>query len=254
MPGPVVTKAPNGRYGVVFRTFYDFDWALKLSGQFNTGELTYYFLMRIDDTSEYCGAGCDMKKYAGTLYVVSPDYAGVRAIRTAMHAWGEAFDTTDRANEPVRDAVLECMADYGCAAPIVSYASNSKADVHRVLAREARACRSMFGFYLDRQVNACGDSGWDWMRGRINTRFARDETVADDKANTACIVAHVLAGVDVGEGLRRKYKLPEDDAPFESAEGHEQRAYIAKLLIRRWFANMAQSWGKPRKARALSAT
>lgn len=38
---------------------------------------------------------------------------------------------------------------------------------------QVQVCHMMFGFYMDRQQNAIGDTGWDWIKGKLGAAMRR---------------------------------------------------------------------------------
>jgi len=215
----------------------------RISSMFHTDEMLYYFVERILDWKEATGDDTEVK-YHGTMHVVSPDYAGIHNLRQAFKSNG--YDDP----RYTKHYVIEALCGYGVSATLAQYGSNNYRDVQRILQRETHAARGLFGFYLDRQQNRAGNSGWDFLRGDLFP--PRKEDVQRRSRDAAeWIVCCALAGLRVEYDRDDEWGEPpspwscREDAPADGGEGYApadesyyQLMYVARVAIREWFYHL----------------
>lgn len=107
-----------------------------------------------------------IQTYNVTLQVVSPEAAGPENISRAFGYAGMSDEqlTELESNEL---AQVEALSEYGVFAPVWTGNGNNLRELLKQARREAQALRIMFGFYMDRYVNAIGSTGWDFVTGEI---------------------------------------------------------------------------------------
>ncbi len=207
----------SGGRALKFRTLNDYDETYEaIAGPFTTDELTYWFVLEIMDVTGYNMPG---GKYSATLYVVSPDWCQPHQLRIAAESSG-CLDYSEDTVTPLH--AVDMLKSYGVSAPVVSTSGNNKAKLRRELAVEASACTSLFGFYLDRQMNAFGDSGWTFLEGCVGPQRAED-VKRNEQSCADLIAAFALAG---------RWRAPAD--PYEDEETLETaaRAYVRHWLLK----------------------
>jgi hypothetical protein len=167
----------------------DEDTLRQYAGPFDTGEMTYYLVTRIDLEEE------DSTSIYGDLSVVSPTYASARTLISAAKSWGYGADLW--AMTPV--ALIEMLCS-NASAHVVQINETYKRvtekvrkDVLRRLKIEANTCTGLLGFYMDRRMNGFGNSGWDFVKGAIG--FERPSDVIEERRALANLIAcFALAG------------------------------------------------------------
>ena len=164
--------------GVKFTKVHEWDSeTMWISAPLHNGDWAYRFVIVLQDWREATGDDTE-SKWNVTLNVVSPQAAGLRAVRQALKSSGfgdDFFAHMKKASKEERELVLaEELAQYGTKARLTDEYGNNQ----RVLLREAREealkASSLFGFYMDRTQNAFGDSGWDFISGNIAGSKDRD--------------------------------------------------------------------------------
>lgn len=151
-----------------FKTVSDDDSSItKISKRLNNGDWDYWLVARLDYLDDFDDN--PSSKYHVTIYAVSPDALGAEKTAEILNELpGEIID-------PRFVAVL--LAEHGSAAPIWSHAGNNAAALWRLVSRESILIEGLFGFYMDRPLNALGATGWDWIAGNPLGSFAqRKET------------------------------------------------------------------------------
>jgi len=232
----MVQTSGKGVKSIPFRCYENGDTVWYFSNRHRTSQLVYYFAIRVEETERYGSDYAEGRpKYEGTLYVVSPDYAGPGPVRRAV----QEYEDMDGARVPDnRDQLTEYMVGHGgLGAPVVEFSSNNKAGVLKKLAKEATVCTGLFGFYLDRRMNGMGATGWDWLRGE----FGMGPDKENAKACAECVAAHALAGVDF-DVLLAKHRMY-DEEPEDFEQDTDKLEYWGKLLMRKWDAELPRSWG-----------
>lgn len=168
----------------------DEDTLREYAGPFDTGEMLYYLVTRVDRVEE------DNTSIYGDLSVVSPTYIKASGLVSAAESWGYAADLW-----PMTPVVLiEMLCGHGTTAHVVQINEACKRVTEklrrqtlRTLKVEANTCKGLLGFYLDRRMNRAGNSGWDFIRGSYG--FERPSDVAEERQELANLIAcFALAG------------------------------------------------------------
>lgn len=127
-----------------------------------------YLFVRLTYLEEYSDEF--KEKYCVSLLSSSPGFAreNPRNIESTRESYGmtkEDFESLD----PIQQAWL--LAEYGLAANLFEKLGNNKRHLLKEAKQEGLQASVLFGFYVDRQQNAIGATGWDFMRGDIVPNF-----------------------------------------------------------------------------------
>jgi len=141
----------------------DMDWKTYggtfVSKRLNNGEFDYRLLLDVTPLD-------DDTRYIVSLNVVAPSQCMPKELQRAIDSFGMPEEDLKRFVEQGGDlALTEILHDYGISLPVWSRAGNNIGKMMRAARAEANLVESMFGFYLDRQYNAVGATGWDIIRG-----------------------------------------------------------------------------------------
>jgi len=172
-----------------FTTLRDDDEQLYLSKEvLNHGDFNFRYAIKAYDMAEYVGeeeVGKESPLHI-ELYVVSPQAAGGHCIREAIKSCGyEGFPKPGEGTRHV--AVCEALLNCGTSAGIYSLVGGHArtfndgwweepegVDLAKelyegvgLMKQHAVFVDSMFGFFMDRPLNAIGSTGWDWVKGDI---------------------------------------------------------------------------------------
>lgn len=135
--------------------------AMWISKKFNNGDWDYWIALELTNLEEAMGDKTE-HKYLMNVSVVSPEAAGPEELESALSSFG--MDITDIEDE--EDKVI-LLVEYGTSAVLFEQTGNN----YRKLMREARAemekINMLFGFYMDKQLNHIGNTGWDFVSGNI---------------------------------------------------------------------------------------
>lgn len=152
-----------------WNTIQDFDSDLILcySRVIDSDYPTYLFI-RLTYLEDYSSDFAE--KYCVSLLSSSPGFAkenprNIESVRASYGMSEEEFDSLD----PIQQAWL--LAEYGLAANLFEKLGNNKRQLLKEAKQEGLQASVLFGFYVDRQQNAIGATGWDFMRGDIVPNF-----------------------------------------------------------------------------------
>lgn len=136
-----------------------------VSQKLSNGEFDYWLVLELVNMHDATGDE-DQEKYNVALYAVSPDQAGAENLKRAFDCCGIP---EEQMNEPL--VQVEALTSYGVHALL--WQSNGN-NAHKLL-REAKRqpVEGLFGFYMDRPENRIGSTGWELIKGDINSALAR---------------------------------------------------------------------------------
>lgn len=138
-----------------------------ISGKLTNGEFAYWLVLELVNMWDATG---DEKqdKYVVELSAVSPEQAGESGLK-------QAFDSCGVPDESKQDALcqVEALHSYGIKANLVSRSGGNAHKLLREVKREAMAVEGLFGFYMDRPENRIGSTGWEFIKGDLNSALAR---------------------------------------------------------------------------------
>lgn len=120
-----------------------------------------YLVIKLEYTEEW--GDSPEYKYHCTVIAVSPDFAedGISEYLKSYSLTKENYDSF-----PL-EGKLEFLADSGCYAYLWQQESNNERKLIQAAKEECKKIQFLFGFYMDRQQNALGATGWDWIRGDV---------------------------------------------------------------------------------------
>lgn len=151
----------------------DINWQ-KYGGKFvskklNNGDFDYWLVLDVTNMHEATGDE-NQDKYIVEIHAVSPEAAGKTGLDAAFSSAGMSDEQlTELENDPL--VQVETLNDYGIFAMLKSFSGNNLGKLMREARREANMCEGLFGFYMDRQENRIGQSGWDLIRGQDIREF-----------------------------------------------------------------------------------
>ena len=138
-----------------------------ISNKQNNGEFDYYFVIELMNWKEAVGEReAPAETYNVCLSVVSPDVVGEKNLEAAYSCFGITDEMLDAAkkNGYLADVQVEALHSYAGGVPIWQSNGNNWRKMMKEAKKEANVGEMMFGFYLDRKVNALGETGWERLR------------------------------------------------------------------------------------------
>lgn len=143
------------------------DQGVWVSQKLNNGEFNYWMVIDAKYLPAWAGES-EAREMGGnhlvTLLVVAPSEAGKENLKSAAESWGiepEEFKTLHP------ETKVELLAAYGVAATMWHETGNNLRKLLKAAREEAQKVEGLFGFYMDRPQNRIGNTGWDFIKGRI---------------------------------------------------------------------------------------
>jgi len=150
---------------------------------FDNGEFLSYFFIRMVDMWDACGECPDNKRFIGEIVAVAPSEVSKK--KTEETIGSTDFDQWGDRDNPIH--IAQMLFDYGIYAnlacikssfnfdPETEYDDDSTYDessdyddVYERALKEAGMIEMLFGFYMDKQQNRIGATGWDVIKGNLD--------------------------------------------------------------------------------------
>ncbi len=130
------------------------------SKKLNNGDWDYWLVLEITNLEEMMGKECE-KKYLYTLSAVSPEAAGQKSVDNAVESAGREDEDL---NEETKAMLL---VEYGIKATLYEETGSNYKTLMRHARKDMERISMMFSFHMDRQLNAIGNTGWEFIAGDI---------------------------------------------------------------------------------------
>jgi len=139
-----------------------------ISQKLNNGEFNYYFMLELinwwDTVDE------DQPQYLVTLSAVSPEQARKENIEAAKNCCGFKTIIDDK-------QLVYALYAYGISVPVITKRGSNYKKLLKEVKQKAQFVESLFGFYMDRPVNAIGTTGWELLQGDLTSAMNRLQNV-----------------------------------------------------------------------------
>jgi hypothetical protein len=109
-------------------------------------------------------------KYHFEVIAVSSKAAGKKIWQKAADSWGNDLDWFVGLS---MEAKCQVLIEYGTAAVLFQASGNNQAKLFKECKAKLTEIQFLFGFYMDRPLNAVGDTGWDWIKGDLGAGMRR---------------------------------------------------------------------------------
>lgn len=137
-----------------------------ISPRLDNGEFYYWLVIELVNMWDATGDE-NADKYCVSLAVVSPDEAGKENVSKADDGDYCAFGDDE--------CRVDALHSYGIYAQVWYKGGNNYSKLLKEAREQAHLCNMLFGFYMDRPVNAIGNTGWDAIRGDIGLGKRRED-------------------------------------------------------------------------------
>ena len=106
-------------------------------------------------------------RWCASLIGVSPFFSTDESIRSALESCGDHLeDCWNDLNDAQREmALCETLISVGVQMNVIDKTSSRAKGAYKGCATAANIATMMWGFIADRQANAVGNSGWDFLKG-----------------------------------------------------------------------------------------
>jgi len=151
----------------------DFNWrqygAKWVSNKLNNSEFDYWFVLELINWEDATGELNNGRKYNVSLSVVSPGEAGKKNLKSAFECCGIEEDAL-KINDLIK---VEALHSYGVHTQIWNKNGNNAKKLLKIGKEESHRANMLFGFYLDRNVNRIGTTGWESLKGDVDSALKR---------------------------------------------------------------------------------
>lgn len=131
----------------------------------NNSDFDYWLFVELINMEEATG-DTDTDTYMITIKAVSPTEPSEDTKKSALYSLGlESHNDKIDDIEPFEMAKI--LNEYGTGAVVFSESGNNAEELFKTARKECELISSLFGFYMDRQQNMIGNSGWDFIKGEI---------------------------------------------------------------------------------------
>lgn len=137
-----------------------------VSPKLNNGDFDYWLVLEVINMHEATGEE-NQPKYNVSLHAVSPDQAGQENLDKALESCGcPDVELTDLIK-------VETLDSYGVHAVLWHENGNNLNKLLKAAREQAQCINGLFGFYMDRPENKIGSTGWEFIKGDLNSGLAR---------------------------------------------------------------------------------
>lgn len=137
-----------------------------VSEKFNNGSFDYWIVVDFTNLEDAMGYEAE-DKYLISVDVVSFNLKtkeGKKAMSEASGSYGYSEEDTKNITDLMR---VEALHGYGTSARMWSDQGSDIKELFKEAKEECEKVNMLFGFYMDRQQNALGATGWDFIKGKI---------------------------------------------------------------------------------------
>jgi hypothetical protein len=130
-------------------------YAMESIKTLNNGDFDYKMVIQLTDMDEATGDTSQGKWMATLSAVKTPKYLTKEQLA----------DVANTCSMESKDVTCFDIAAVGICANIKTMLGNNKSRILSTLKKEANTASMLFGFYMDRPLNAIGSTGWDFING-----------------------------------------------------------------------------------------
>ncbi len=133
-----------------------------ISQKLNNGDFDYWLVLEFMNWHDAVGEKEAPAHYHVCVSVVAPSELPKEELSRAV----DCFGLTEAPTDP--PALVEMVHSYGISVPIFQENGNNAKKLLKEARKEAELKGSLlFGFAMDRPLNAIGTTGWDMLRGDL---------------------------------------------------------------------------------------
>ena len=137
-----------------------------VSKKLNNGDFDYWLVLEVINMHDATGEE-SIEKYNVSINAVSPEQAGKENLDKALECCGvPEMELTDLMK-------VEALDSYGVRAPLWSGNSNNINKLLKEAKKQAQLTEMLLGFAMDKPLNKIGSTGWEFIKGDLNSGLAR---------------------------------------------------------------------------------
>ena len=147
----------------------DIDWIeygkKLITKKLNNGEFDYYLIIDFMNMEYMTGEKKDEigYKYMVSIQAVKPKHSEEK-LKEVIKCFGYEDEKLSDFNEI---ALVEMICDYGLMATLWNKTGNNAHELIKEAQKQLEMIESIFGFFMDTPQNYIGNTGWDFIDGRI---------------------------------------------------------------------------------------
>jgi hypothetical protein len=178
----------------------DVDWVNYggkwVSQELNNGDFSYWLVIEFTNFVECTGETLDGFPYHVQINAVAPSQVSAENLGQAFGSAGIEEDQ-DLINDLMR---VEALDSYGVKAVLWQQTSKNAYKLLREAKKQAQVCEGLFGFFMDSPKNRIGTTGWEAIRGDLNSALAR--TIASGSVEGRILgKMHGLTDADIADAV-----------------------------------------------------
>jgi len=144
----------------------DYDGTFIVPEKFNNGDFDYWLVIKFTNLEEAMGSDAPAK-YNVEIQAVAPSQLTKEQIKRAIEQ--DVGDDPEQEKKLLnnKEALVGSLADYGLSATLYSAQGDNADELMKDAKTQITGITGMFGFYMDKQANRLGNTGWDFIKGDI---------------------------------------------------------------------------------------
>jgi hypothetical protein len=132
-----------------------------ISKKLNNGDFDYFLFIELNNLNDF--EDKPKNNYFLSISAVSPSQATEEDLKSAL--WAVGLENETRVLTLEEKAIL--LNDYGLRAVLYSKQGNNFNYLLKKARKESENINLLFGFYMDKPLNALNNNGWDFIKGKL---------------------------------------------------------------------------------------
>jgi len=133
--------------------------------KFNNRDFDYWLFIELINMEEATG-DTDTEKYVITISAVSPSEVDLKTKQDALYCLGlEEMNNEISTIKPFDMAKI--LNEYEIRATLFNFGGNNANKLFKIAREEIERINLLFGFYMNSKQNMIGNTGWDFIKGKI---------------------------------------------------------------------------------------
>ncbi len=131
----------------------------------NNGDFDYWLFVELVNMAEATGE-TDGDTYMISIRAVAPSEVPEKRIEEALLGLDQFYQ-----DKISKKDIAKILNEVGIGANLFSKQGNNAKELFQIARKECEKINMLFGFYMDRNQNMLGNSGWDFIKGQIGLEF-----------------------------------------------------------------------------------
>ena len=131
----------------------------------NNGDFDYWLFVELVNMAEATGE-TDGDTYMISIRAVAPSEVPEKRIEEELLGLDQFYQ-----DKISKKDIAKILNEVGIGANLFSKQGNNAKELFQIARKECEKINMLFGFYMDRNQNMLGNSGWDFIKGQIGLEF-----------------------------------------------------------------------------------